>query len=140
MGCRQLEAHGQGHQSQAVPMPETRPLQHKLSPARGFEGEAEPGDGAPCPGPLINPGARPGPELSPEEEGAGSLGEEATATSASRSWAWSSKPSLHVCAQPSLLAPRPLCLGGRLCPEGGSGLYEGRSASAEGRVQKSRLF
>lgn len=110
-----------------------RPSQHELSPARGFEGEAEPRDGAPCPGPLSKPAARPGPERSPEEEGAGSLGEEATP----RSWAFPT-----VCARPSPLAPRPspLRLVGRLWPEGGSRLCEGRSASAEGRVRKSRLF
>lgn len=68
MGCRQLEAHGLGHKSQAVLMPETQPLWCKFLPVRG-EGD----------GPRS---ARAEPWG--EGEGSGTLGGEATPTSASR--------------------------------------------------------
>lgn len=93
---RQHEAHGWGHQSHVVLMPETWSSQHKPSPTRGqgngprllgrFERELKPETGMPCSRSLSKPLARPGPELSPERKGAGTLGEGATPTSAPRSF------------------------------------------------------
>lgn len=77
MGCRQHEAPGQGHQSQAVLMPETWSSQRRLSPAEGravvqgvpgcFESEPKARDGDA----LLRQGRA---ELSPEGKALGPWG------------------------------------------------------------------
>lgn len=97
MGCRLHEAHSQGHRSQAVLMPETWSSQHKLPPARGqgngprgarrFEDELKARDGDALLRVTQQAGGKARARAEPRGErgGAGTLQEDATRTSASRS-------------------------------------------------------